>query len=448
MIPAVEKMLEQRNTNSNSRNNNSNAMDISCLIISPTRELTFQICTEAQRLVKFQKNMRVVACVGGTNINADKKALQQSVQVLVATPGRLLDHMTNTETNGVKLVNRLKALQVLILDEADQLLDMGFRPDIQRILNMLAPSRPTRQTLLFSATVPDSVSEIGDLALQSPYKYVDTVGEDQEQTHLHVKQELYVTRQGAEQVRAIWQILLTEIAQATAAKEPYKIIVFFTTARLTGFIAELLNSMSEHKRGFGEVLEIHSRKSQPVRQKVSDKFRKATTAVLFSSDVSARGMDYPDVTFVLQVGLTDRAHYTHRLGRTARAGKNGKGGLLLALEEEKFMTQTELQDMPLIKVPMIPHGTTSTSTNTNDCPLMQALNNVARDKVLKESAEQAYRAWLGYYNGHLKKVGWNKKQLVVAANQWVKDMGIDQPKIQRKTVGKMGLKGVPGLLLE
>jgi ATP-dependent RNA helicase MSS116, mitochondrial len=441
MIPAVETFLEQRNISKN-----NNAMDISCLIISPTRELTFQICTEAQNLVKFQKNMRVVACVGGTNINADKKALQQSVQFLVATPGRLIDHMTNTESNGVPLVNRLKALQVLILDEADQLLDMGFRPDIQRILNMLAPSRATRQTLLFSATVPDSVSEIADLALRSPHKYVDTVGDDQEQTHLHVKQELYVTRQGTEQVRAIWQILSTEIAQATANKQPYKIIVFFTTARLTGFLAELLNSMPEQKRGFGQVLEIHSRKSQAVRQKASDKFRKATTAVLFSSDVSARGMDYPDVTFVLQVGLTNRAQYIHRLGRTARAGKEGKGGLLLALEEETFMTQTELQDLPLIKVPMTPNGTTTTASTS--CPLMHALNSVARDKELKESAEQAYRAWLGYYNGHLKKVGWNKKQLVVAANLWVKDIGIEQPKIQRKTVGKMGLKGVPGLLLE
>jgi ATP-dependent RNA helicase MSS116, mitochondrial len=443
MIPAVEKILEQRN-NINNRNN-SNAMDISCLIISPTRELTFQICAEAQKLVQFQRNMRVVACVGGTNINADKKALQHSVQFLVATPGRLLDHMTNTETNGVKLVNRFKALQVLILDEADQLLDLGFRPDIQRILNLLAPSRSTRQTLLFSATVPDSVAEIADLALRSPHKYVDTVGEDQEQTHLHVKQELYVTPQGAEQIRAIWQLLLGEISQANAAKEPYKIIVFFTTARLTGFLAELFNSMPEQKRGFGEVLEIHSRKSQSVRQKASDKFRKATTAVLFSSDVSARGMDYPDVTFVLQVGLTNRAQYIHRLGRTARQGKQGKGGLLLAVEEERFMTQTELPDMPLVKVPVV-----LLSINANDaCPLMQALNGgVARDKELKESAEQAYRAWLGYYNGHLKKVGWDKKQLVVAANLWVKDMGIGQPKIQRKTVGKMGLKGVPGLLLE
>jgi ATP-dependent RNA helicase MSS116, mitochondrial len=441
MIPAVEKILEQRSNNN--KNNKSNAMDISCLIISPTRELTFQICAEAQKLVQFQQpNMRVVACVGGTNINADKKALEHSVQFLVATPGRLLDHLTNTETkNGVKLVHRLQALQVLILDEMDQLLDQGFRPDIQRILNMLAPSRATRLTLLFSATVPDSVAEIADLALKSPHKYVDTVGEDQEQTHLHVKQELYVTRPGAEQIRGIWQILLAEIAAANANKEPYKIIVFFTTARLTGFLAELFNSIPEQQRCFGPVLEIHSRKSQSVRQKASDKFRQATTAVLFSSDVSARGMDYPDVTFVLQVGLTNRAQYIHRLGRTARQGKDGKGGLLLAVEEERFMTQTELNDMPLIKLPVPVNG-------VDPSPLTQALNNVARDKELKDSAEQAYRAWLGYYNGHLKKVGWDKKQLVVAANQWVKDLGIAQPKIQRKTVGKMGLKGVPGLLLE
>ena len=153
-------------------------------------------------------------------------------------------------------------------------------------------------------------------------------------------------------------------------------------------------------------------------------------------------MDYPDVTFVLQVGLTDRSQYIHRLGRTARAGKDGKGGLLLADYEEHHMTKRELADMPLELI------ATPKTTRASDAAT-QAIRNVSQDDALHNSAEQAYRAWLGYYNGHLKKVRWDKKTLVRQANEWGSDVGLrGQPSVQRKTVGKMGLKGVPGLKIE
>jgi ATP-dependent RNA helicase MSS116 len=153
-------------------------------------------------------------------------------------------------------------------------------------------------------------------------------------------------------------------------------------------------------------------------------------------------MDYPDVSFVLQVGLTDKAQYIHRLGRTARAGKEGKGGLLLANYEVGHMTKKELVDMPLERI-IIPNSTKA------DEIVARAIGNVSRNKGLRTSAEHAYRAWLGYYNGHLKKVQWDKKQLVVQANDFAKDLGlVDQPSLQKKTVGKMGLKGVPGLKIE
>eukprot|EP00984_Skeletonema_dohrnii_P013804 scaffold5756_cov69-Skeletonema_dohrnii-CCMP3373.AAC.1 len=163
---------------------------------------------------------------------------------------------------------------------------------------------------------------------------------------------------------------------------------------------------------------------------------------MFTSDVTARGMDYPDVTFVLQVGLTDRAQYIHRLGRTARAGKEGKGGLLLSNYEEAHMVKKELKGMPLEPTPI------NVSVKTS-AVVEQAKQNVGKDKTLRVSAEQAYRAWLGYYNGHLKKVRWDKKLLVQQANLWAQQNGLsDQPALQKRTVGKMGLKGVPGLRLE
>jgi ATP-dependent RNA helicase MSS116 len=338
--------------------------------------------------------------------------------------------------NTAGLVDRMAKLSVLVLDEADQLLDMGFRPDIERILNLLKPSCKTRQTLLFSATVPSSVKEIASVALRPKYNFVDTVGKDEEQTHTHVRQELMVAPQ-AEQIQAIYSILRRETTQ----DENYKIIVFFTTARLTGFMAELFNSVQD-KTGF-QTMEIHSRKSQAVRRRASDYFRDSKKAVLFSSDVSARGMDYPDVSFVLQVGLTDRAQYIHRLGRTARAGKEGRGTLLLAPFEEKHMTVKELVGMPLVptQVPV--------ASAADKADVAEAIDGVAGNDSLRESAEQAYRAWLGYYNGHLKKCAWDKKQLVKEANQWAMIVGLkQQPKLLKKTVGKMQLKGIPGLLVE
>lgn len=418
LIPAVEQ-LRLGGTQKKS--------DIDCLVLSPTRELAFQIQAEAASLTKFHTNLRTVCCVGGTNINKDKKALQgDTVSILVATPGRLLDHLANGG-----LAARFTNMKILIFDECDQLLDQGFRPDLEKILKLLEPSKGKRQTLLFSATMPASVSDIANRALKSDYAYIDTVGDDEEQTHMHVQQDLLVTPQG-KQIAAMERILCQHVKECPH----YKVIVFFTTARLTGFMADLFNSQ-QNKLGFS-VLEIHSRKSQSVRQKASDKFRLAKSAVLFSSDVSARGMDYPDVTFVLQVGITERAQYIHRLGRTARAGKSGKGALLLADYEESWMVK-QLEDMPLQRM-SIPDG-----SNILD----DAVSQLSRNKELKASAEQAYRAWLGFYNGHLRKVGWNKRQLVEAANQWGQDAGLpDKPALLRRTVGKMGLKGVPGLNIE
>lgn len=425
MIPTIEKIINNSRKQTNSSNN-----DIACLVISPTRELAQQIGAETKRLLTFHPAhlRKVVICVGGTNKNKDVRALQGTTPIVVATPGRLLDHLQGG------LANRMANLSCLVFDEADQLLDMGFRPDIERILALLNPSARMRQTLLFSATIPSSVSQIAGIAMHPKYHFVDTVGEDSEQTHERVQQQVMISNQ-EDQIRSIMSILERE-----TNNKPYKIIVFFTTARLTGFLAELFNSVS-NQTGY-KVLEIHSRKAQKARERASDEFRKSKNAVMFTSDVTARGMDYPDVTFVLQVGLTDRAQYIHRLGRTARAGKDGKGGLLLSNYEEAHMVKKELKDMPLEPTPITVSAKTLAIVE-------QAKQNVGNDKTLRVSAEQAYRAWLGYYNGHVKKVRWDKKLLVQQANLWARQIGLtEQPSLQKKTIGKMGLKGVPGLRIE
>ena len=317
LVPAVERLRllgQNRRTDS-----------VGALIISPTRELATQIAEEAKMLLHFLPNFQIQVVFGGTNIRADlSKLKRRAPELLVATPGRLNDLLEN---HGLQ--SQMKALSVMVFDEADQLLEMGFRPAITQMLNMLPPKQ-TRQTLLFSATMPADIMGIARFALRESFEHIDCVGEDQS-THQHVAQTVLVHPLETQIVE------LAFVLKEAMAIDPndFKVICFFTTARLTQFFAELFNLMP----GFqSKVLEIHSRKSQSTRTKVSDKFRSGNRMILMTSDVSARGMDYPDVTRIVQVGMpSDKSQYVHRLGRTARAGKTGDGVLLLADFEKFFL---------------------------------------------------------------------------------------------------------------
>ena len=414
LIPTVENISRARNSSAHT--------DILCLVLSPTRELAAQISKEAELLLTFHgKCNSVVTLVGGTNINKDNRALARRVDILVATPGRLLAHLQTG------LSSRFGQINTLIMDEADQLLDMGFRPDIDKILKLL-PSKNSRQTLLFSATASKAIQDVAAASLRKGYTYVDTVGEETEQTHAHVKQELVVC-ENRKQVATIASILHREMQKGN-----FKIIVFFTTARMTQYFSQLFNAMGV------KTLEIHSRKSQSQRTAISKEFHDANNAILFSSDVSARGMDYPDVSFVLQIGLTEREQYIHRLGRTARAGKSGGGLLLLAPYEEKFMLKT-LTDMPLSR-------TTVICDSAIRQQFERTLQLIDTNPELRKSAEQCYAAWLGFHNSNCRKCGWDKEELVRQANLLAAHYGLrEQPKLQKKTIGMMGLKGVKGLLI-
>jgi ATP-dependent RNA helicase MSS116 len=301
---------------------------ISVLVLSPTRELASQIAKEAELLLTFHP-FKSQVIYGGTNINSERNRMNnQRCDVLVATPGRLIDHLENTQG----LSQRLQGIQALILDEADQLLEMGFRPAIERILGYLPKQR---QTLLFSATMPQSVHQVAGLALRPRYAFVDTVPKEDAATNVQVHQS-WVAVPFDQTLLAVRCIL-----RSATAVPGHKVIVFFTTARLTQYMAALMEAAGL------PVLEIHSRKSQSAREKASAAFRAAPQAVLLTSDVSARGVDYPDVTLVLQVGQpSSREQYIHRLGRTARAGKAGQGVLLLAPFESQFVRELRGERSP------------------------------------------------------------------------------------------------------
>lgn len=396
------------------------------LVISPTRELAQQIADEARMLLTFMGDATLQVVVGGTNVRADVAKVQKHgpPTVLVATPGRLLDHLRNRNSG---FSSAIQSLGALILDEADRLLDMGFAPDLKRIFQELPPV-DRRQTLLFSATMPSDVQQMANMAMRPDYKVVDCVGEEKN-THEHVTQSVLVTPMEA-QIAALGAVL-----QQCMTVQDYKVIVFFTTARQTQFCSELFGAMGQ------PVLEIHSRKSQGHRNRVSDQFRSGKSLIMFTSDVTARGLDYPDVTTVVQVGLpADKAQYIHRIGRTARAGKGGSGMLLLADFEAAPFLQA-VSDLPLQQVESLPEHLTSAVRNSVPAALT---------KLPYGTKAGAYQAWLGFYNSNLKRLRWSKEHVVIMANRWALEVAgmSEPPALLPTTAGKMHLRHVPGLRVE
>ncbi|KAG0564623.1 hypothetical protein M758_8G120800 [Ceratodon purpureus] len=410
LLPAIEAILREDS-------HNAKRSPINVLAICPTRELASQVAAEAKMLTTFQRGLGVQVVIGGTNMATETRRLEKSpCQILVGTPGRLLDHIQSNPD----VRRQLQDLKVLVLDEADQLLDMGFRKSLDGIIKALPKER---QTLLFSATVPNEVKSMCKIALKSNYAYIDTVGEDDEETHVKVKQE-YLIVPLEKQLTAIYALL-----KQHAMQDPnFKVLVFCTTARVTALFAEFYKKLGMN------TLEIHSRKSQSFRTKVSDEFRNHPGGVImFTSDVSARGVDYPDVTLVLQIGTpAGREQYIHRLGRTGRAGKEGRGLLILMPWEEVFLRS--LKDITIPQAMDIPIT-----------PDVEAKVNKAMQYVSEDAKEKAYQAWLGYYNS-CTVLKWDKPTLVKRANLFSTTLGLHQPPaLMKKTVGMMGLRNVPGL---
>ncbi|XP_059312484.1 DEAD-box ATP-dependent RNA helicase 31-like isoform X2 [Lycium ferocissimum] len=386
------------------------------LVICPTRELATQAAAEANTLLKYHPSIGVQVVIGGTRLALEQKRMQANpCQILVATPGRLRDHVENT----AGFATRLMGVQVLVLDEADHLLDMGFRKEIEKIISAIPKQR---QTLLFSATVPPEVRQICHIALKRDHEFINTVEEGSEETHAQVEQMHLVSP-----LETHFSLLYALLKEHIADDVNYKVLVFCTTAMVTRLVAELLGELNLNVR------EIHSRKPQSYRTRVSDEFRKSTGLILVSSDVSARGVDYPDVSLVVQIGVpADRQQYIHRLGRTGRKGKEGQGILLLAPWEEYFLST--IKDLPISKAPV---------------PLIDPETKKKVERAFAhidmKSKETAYQAWLGYYNSN-RSIGKDKYRLVELANEFSQTMGLDNPPaIPKLVLGKMGLKNVPGL---
>lgn len=411
LLPAIESVLNAMKSNTNQR-----VSPIFALVLCPTRELAIQLTAEANVLLKYHEGIGVQSLIGGTRFKLDQRRLESDpCQILVATPGRLLDHIENKSSFSVRLMR----LKLLVLDEADHLLDLGFRKDIEKIVDTLPRQR---QTLLFSATIPKEVRRVSQLVLKRDHVFVDTVGLGAVETPTKVQQSCLVVPHELH-FHTVHHLLREHIDREV----DYKVIVFCTTAMVTEFMYIMLRDLKLNVR------EIHSRKPQLYRTRISEEFRGSNRIVLVTSDVSTRGVNYPDVTLVIQVGVPpDREHYIHRLGRTAREGKSGKGILLLAPWEQYFLD--EIGDLPIDKYP----------APDIDQEMKQKVDD-SIEMVDMSIKEAAYHAWLGYYNS-IADIGRDKRMVVDLANRFGASIGLEKPPaIYRKTALKMGLKDVPGI---
>lgn len=442
LIPVLERISRASRVTatrtSNATSTSTTAMKpVRALVISPSRELAVQTSNEASKLAKFHTTIDVQMVIGGTDPGAERRRLQsQNADILVATPGRLLDHIENLSGFAD---NMRKNVRCVVIDEADRLLDMGFLPALKRIFAVL-PSPAKRQALLFTATVPAGVTEIAQ-QLSPDFEYVDTAkgddGEEARASHENIDQGVAVLP--IQQIfRALHRVLLAK----REAKKDHRIIVFFTTARMAQFAAALFRKCP----AFADTLELHSRLSQGQRNKNTATFGNKSGCVLFASDVIARGIDFPDVTFVAQVGLTDPQQYEHRVGRTGRAGKSGEALMLLGEDEARLMQKLREANLP---VKDAAQQVSREHRAGVDAMFDDVLSQVSRSSDLKKQAAQAYAATLGFYASNMKRLGWTPAQVVSSVNDRFLALGLPEtPAIQAKTAAKMHLKGAPGLRME
>jgi len=469
LLPAIERLIRDGTIH------DPNTVGI--LVVSPTRELASQIGEQAKLLLKYHHGASVQVMFGGTNVKTDVNRLSSRKglpTILVATPGRLLDHLKTTKlktNNGNNIVSFGKHVMsetnVLVLDETDRLLDMGFRREINRILEYLPPSH-TRQTLLFSATMPSDLKTIMKQNMKPEYIEVDCVQDGDAATHTndcvtqsHIvlpSNEIDMISSVVETVRYAVETHVNQDDASSRFTIPPKIVVFFPTARLVQFYAEIFQEINKGvllttNTGDGKPIkipswELHSKKSQGYRNRVSDEFRKATLGVLFTSDVSARGVDYPNVSQVIQFGMPEnREQYIHRLGRTGRGGSKGTGWLVLHDWESSFLGELKGVDIPNNEdlFSKIIGGEIS---EDSDAVVREVRRRVrGGDGVLSKSGSAAYAAFLGYYKGQMKRMKMKQSEILVGiANDFALSSGFKEPpRLQKSTVGKMGLKNVPGL---
>lgn len=292
-----------------------NSKDIECLIITPTRELALQITEEAEKL-KQGKEIGVLAMYGGKDIGSQLNKLKGNIQIIIATPGRLLDHIKRKTVD-------LKKLKTIVIDEADQMLLMGFRNEIDSIMK----ERPKKvQTLCFSATMDSSVKKLAYRYMKEP---VVISVKKEEVTLDNIKQEVVETTD-----RLKREALCTVLDE----DNPFMAIIFCRTKRRADELEVVM-----HRKGYNCKV-IHSDIPQNKRERIMKSFRNADIQYLIATDVASRGLDISGVDNIYNYDIPEKVEtYIHRIGRTGRAGEKGYTCLFVDPKDSRILNDIEKQ---------------------------------------------------------------------------------------------------------
>ncbi|KAL2441544.1 ATP-dependent RNA helicase HAS1 [Exophiala dermatitidis] len=360
------------------------------IVVSPTRELALQIFGVARDLMQFHSQTFGIV-IGGANRSAEADKLTKGVNLLIATPGRLLDHLQNTKGFIYKNV------KALVIDEADRILEVGFEDEMRQIVKILP--KEDRQTMLFSATQTTKVEDLARISLRPGPLYIN-VDHTKEHSTVEGLEQGYVICDSDKRFLLLFSFLKRNLKK--------KVIVFMSSCNCVKYHAELLNYIDL------PVLELHGNLKQQKRTNTFFEFCNAKAGILVCTDVAARGLDIPAVDWIVQFDPPDDPRdYIHRVGRTAR-GANGKGRSLMFLQPNEVGFLSHLKEA---RVPVVEF----------DFPAKKLLNIqsqleklISQNYYLNKSAKDGYRSYLQAYASHsLRSVfDVNKLDLVKVAKSF------------------------------
>lgn len=364
LIPAIELIYQTRFKPRNGTG---------IIILTPTRELAIQIYGVCRDLMdqKFSQTFGIV--IGGANKHSEATKLEKGVNILIATPGRLLDHLQNTKF-------KYETLLGLIIDEADRILEVGFEEDMKKILSIIPKKR---QTILFSATQTEKTIDLIKLSFRSKPIFINIDANSTTSTADHIEQGFVVVDQSQK------FILLFSFLKKNKTK---KIVVFFSTCKAVRFYSELCNFIDL------PVLELHGQLKQKKRTTTYFEFVNMKKGILFCTNVAARGLDVPSVHWIIQFDpCDDSKEYIHRVGRTGR-GQNTKGKALLFILPCELSYLNELKKL---KVPVKEFKFPVDKLANIQNKLEQLVQEVY---ILYKNAREAYKSFIQAYAQQRKPI--------------------------------------------
>ena len=396
-------------------NLNPRRFAVQTLVLCPTRELADQVTTEIRRLARSEDNIKVVTLCGGVPLRGQTASLEHGAHIVVGTPGRVMDHLERGSLD-------LEALNTLVLDEADRMLDMGFFDDIVKVAKQCPK---TRQTLLFSATYPEGIAKLSAQFMRDPV----TVKVEAQHTGNQIEQRWYEVKDSQR---------LHTVGQLLAHFRPASTLAFCNTKAQCRDLVDVLRAEGHSALAlFGEL-------EQRERDQVLVRFANKSCSVLVATDVAARGLDIASLACVINVDVTpDSEVHIHRIGRTGRAGETGLALNLASLNEMGYVGKIEvLQKKETVWSPL------SELTPTGKGPLMPPMVTLhiqggRKEKIRPGDVLGALTADLGYTREQVGKINVNEWSTYVAV-----DRNIAAQVASRLSAGRIKGKSVKVRVLE